>query len=335
MNKYLITASALAMLVAGPALAANDAKMPANASGNAAVETSVKAAATQQQSGQIDSNELIGRDIQNAAGETVGEVNSVILGQDGKADAVIVGVGGFLGIGERDVAINWDDLSIANDSDEIVANVTREQLEQMPEYTFADEQRRGTAFESDMAAGRPAMGTDARERMVGTSPTMQGEKPDVTVNADRNVDLDVNKRGVDARTTTMAAGDANLNRDNAARSETAEMKDRAANAQSMDNLSQLSAEEFIGRDVVNLRGDEVGEVEDLVVDQDKAVFAVISVGGFLGMGDKNVTVPIDQLKLGENELIMTSETTEDQLKDMPAYDKEAYQPFDRNQPITR
>lgn len=323
MNKYLMTASALAMLVAAPAFAADttqqkgdaaaDVKVIEKTQGNADVKviregadasaaagTHVQAKSTQQQPGQIDAAELIGQDIENAAGEDVGEVNSVILGQDGKVEAVIVGVGGFLGLGERDVAIDWNDLSFGNNGEQIVANITREQLEQMPEYEFADDQRRGTAFQNDVAT-RPAA-PEAREQMAAR-PAMPAEP-----------------RG------EMAVGAAGTQR---ADSAAVEAKQQAAAAQPMDQLGEMSAEQVIGKDVVNLRGEDVGEVEDIVLDQDKAVFAVISVGGFLGMGDKNVAVPVKELKLGENDVIMMSETTEEQLENMPAYEQQAYQPFER------
>ena len=50
-----------------------------------------------------DANKLIGRNIKNAQDETIGEVDSVYIDKDGKVDSVIVGVGGFLGMGEREV----------------------------------------------------------------------------------------------------------------------------------------------------------------------------------------------------------------------------------------
>lgn len=363
MNKYLVTASALAMLVAAPAFAADTAQQKGDAAADvkviektqggadvkviregadasATAGSNVQAKSTQQEPGQIDAAELIGQDIENAAGEDVGEVNSVILGQDGKVEAVIVGVGGFLGIGERDVAIDWNDLSFGNNGEQIVANVTREQLEQMPEYQFADEQRRGTAFESDVA-GRPAA-PEAREQMaarpatpaeprgemnVGAADKSRSSDADVVVKTDKDVDVKTTgQAGTEARGTSMAAGDASMKRPD---SDAAEAKQQAAAAQPMDQLGEMSAEQVIGKDVVNLRGEDVGEVEDIVLDQDKAVFAVISVGGFLGMGDKNVAVPVNELKLGENDVIMMSETTEEQLESMPAYEQQAYQPFER------
>jgi hypothetical protein len=78
--------------------------------------------------------------------------------------------------------------------------------------------------------------------------------------------------------------------------------------------------------VVNTKGDKVGKIEDVVLDQTGKYFAVLSVGGFLGIGDKDA-VPLNDLQLGEDEAYLMSAATEDQLKQMPEYDKDQYRPF--------
>jgi putative membrane protein len=88
---------------------------------------------------------------------------------------------------------------------------------------------------------------------------------------------------------------------------------------------QVKAEDVIGSKVVNNKGDEVGEIEDLVIDKDKVQYAVVSVGGFLGIGEKHVVVPLDQLKLGKDQAYLMSGETEDQLKKMPEYKEGEYQ----------
>jgi hypothetical protein len=50
-----------------------------------------------------DAKKLIGRNVKNPQDETVGEIESVYISADGKVDSVILGVGGFLGMGERHV----------------------------------------------------------------------------------------------------------------------------------------------------------------------------------------------------------------------------------------
>jgi hypothetical protein len=91
------------------------------------------------QPGQMRASKLIGTNVTNAANESVGEINDVVLGKDGKVAAVIIAVGGFLGMGEREVAISFSGLKIARDSgnrDVITVNATKDQLKAAPAWKW-------------------------------------------------------------------------------------------------------------------------------------------------------------------------------------------------------
>ncbi len=88
----------------------------------------------------------------------------------------------------------------------------------------------------------------------------------------------------------------------------------------------VSIDEVLGSPVINANGDEVGEIEDVVV-KDDTYYAVLSVGGFLGIAEKEVAVPLDQLKLGEDQSYLMSKQTEDELEAMPAYEPSEFQPY--------
>lgn len=62
----------------------------------------------QQQSGQMMASKLIGTSVVSQDNESIGDVNDVLLARDGRAVGIVVGVGGFLGIGEKSVAIPFD-----------------------------------------------------------------------------------------------------------------------------------------------------------------------------------------------------------------------------------
>jgi hypothetical protein len=79
--------------------------------------------------------------------------------------------------------------------------------------------------------------------------------------------------------------------------------------------------------VVNTKGDKVDKIEHVVLDQTGKYYAVVSVGGFLGIGDKDVALPLNDLQLGQGEAYLMSAATEDQLKQMPEYDENQYQPY--------
>jgi len=86
----------------------------------------------------IYASNVIGKAIYNGQDETIGDVNDLIIGQSGRVEAVIVGVGGFLGLGEKDVKLAFDDLSMERRGQEnnlrIISNMTKEQLEQAPRF---------------------------------------------------------------------------------------------------------------------------------------------------------------------------------------------------------
>ena len=60
--------------------------------------------------GKWRASKLMGLDVYNEANEKLGDVNELILDKDGKVSAVVIGVGGFLGMGEHDIAVTMDKL---------------------------------------------------------------------------------------------------------------------------------------------------------------------------------------------------------------------------------
>lgn len=88
----------------------------------------------------------------------------------------------------------------------------------------------------------------------------------------------------------------------------------------MTTDNQLRAGKLVGATVYNDKNQSVGSIDDILLsqDQDKAQTAIISVGGFLGMGSKLVSVPFDKLKIQKDKVIMPG-ATEQALKKMPAY----------------
>ena len=60
-------------------------------------------------------SKLVGVDVYNAANETIGEINEVILDSSGKVAGVVIGVGGFLGMGEHDVLVQLNQLKFVSE----------------------------------------------------------------------------------------------------------------------------------------------------------------------------------------------------------------------------
>lgn len=94
----------------------------------------------------VDAKQLLGTDIKNAQNETVGEVQAVQLDAAGKVRNLIVGVGGFLGLGERAVAVQPSAVTVADNGDTIRTTLTKDQLKAMPEYQYSDKSYKGEVF---------------------------------------------------------------------------------------------------------------------------------------------------------------------------------------------
>ncbi len=89
--------------------------------------------------GQMTADQLIGRDVVDATGASVGEVNDLMLGADGKMTSIMIDVGGFLGIGTRTVALDAASLTAqAGDDGDLVTAMSKEQIEALPAYEKVD-----------------------------------------------------------------------------------------------------------------------------------------------------------------------------------------------------
>jgi sporulation protein YlmC with PRC-barrel domain len=85
---------------------------------------------------------LIGKTVHNSTtdeAEAIGEINDLVISSEGELTAVVIGVGGFLGLGEKNVAIEYDLVEIQQmDSSEVlVVETTRETLESLEEFEYA------------------------------------------------------------------------------------------------------------------------------------------------------------------------------------------------------
>lgn len=75
----------------------------------------------------------------------------------------------------------------------------------------------------------------------------------------------------------------------------------------------------VGSAVVNEANEAVGTIDDLIVTPaDKVPYAVLSVGGFLGMGTKYVVVPFTSLEVRDKQMLLRG-ATKDSLKSLPEY----------------
>jgi sporulation protein YlmC with PRC-barrel domain len=112
--------------------------------------------------GQWQASKLIHMNVYNAQNEKIGDIKELMLDKNGKVSTVAIGVGGFLGMGERDVAVKFDQLKWSNDPpksassaagtttgsaqsqanrdrnypDHAVLDATKDQLKAMPQFDY-------------------------------------------------------------------------------------------------------------------------------------------------------------------------------------------------------
>jgi PRC-barrel domain protein len=84
-------------------------------------------------------------------------------------------------------------------------------------------------------------------------------------------------------------------------------------------IFNLTAEELTGRSVATETGEDVGEIDFIGVRGDTVV-AIIGVGGFLGMGENEVAIPVEKLIMREDEVIVPG-VTEERLESMPEFNE--------------
>jgi sporulation protein YlmC with PRC-barrel domain len=127
-NLYAIM---LVAVLAGP--------LPALAQ-NAPAATPGATSNTQQASSEYLASNLIDTDVYTAANENIGEIKDVVIGPDGKVASVVVSVGGFLGVGDRHVAMPYTSLKMVregnNDEPKITVDASKDTLNKMPEYKY-------------------------------------------------------------------------------------------------------------------------------------------------------------------------------------------------------
>ena len=112
--KNLVTIALLSTAIVSGAAYAQTAQ-PADRAAPAATASAAASSDKMMLKGKWRASKLMGLDVYNEANEKLGDVNELILDKDGKVSAVVIGVGGFLGMGEHDIAVTMDKLKFVEE----------------------------------------------------------------------------------------------------------------------------------------------------------------------------------------------------------------------------
>lgn len=90
--------------------------------------------------GSIYVTDLVGQSVYGTTDEKTGDINDLLMDEQGNVKAAIIGVGGFIGLGEKDVAVTLESLTIRTENDEVRISIdaTEQELEEAPVFTRAD-----------------------------------------------------------------------------------------------------------------------------------------------------------------------------------------------------
>lgn len=256
---------------------------------------------------QVDAEEIEG--VQQDWND-IGEINDVILTRDGRVDSVLIDIGGFLGIGERQVALSMESIRFISDSatpDDmndffLVINADRTVLEGAPEYVRTD-----------------AAATEATDSTTGDA--TDATATDAAEGADDMAAESADAAATDGSTTAATEGATD---DTAAATNdvTAAETEGAANPGTEMDASSLTADQLMGVRVYGQNDEDVGEISDIVLDANgKATQVIVDVGGFLGIGEKPVALDLSQMRIVQETeggaLRAYVQMTEDELEGLP------------------
>ncbi len=227
--------------------------------------------------------------------ENIGNIDDVVLTQDGEIRGILVDVGGFLGFGARTVMIDLDELYFVVDDESpedvndffVVAAMSSDQLESLPEWEEGLLSQ-GFEFRNDDSASMNAdVGMDDSSDMA-----MQDTQADPMGEQNQTV--------ADARTEVPEGFE-------------------------VMQADQRTADRLLDADVYGREGESIATVSDLVMGSTGEVtHAVMDVGGFLGMASHTVALELDHIDIlwsdEDGEVRVQLPMTEEELESLPEYD---------------
>ncbi len=266
----------------------------------------------------------------NADWDDIGEVDDVIIGDDGQVKAVLLGVGGFIGIGEKKIAVPMDQIKtvyegegddyflVVSTNKETLTNAEPFQRAEDSEMAAADTETMDNTADMTDEPEADVVATDTGEPVdnADTAETTEATKTDRVASSDTTGS---SMTGKDDMTTGSVSDDgaAWAERDMLTRPQ---MTREGFNEASYD---ELTAEDLEGARVYGNNDEDVGEIDRLVLNDDGQIqTVVIDVGGFLGMGEHPVGVTMDELQIlrdANGSVRIYIDSNEEVLEGQPAY----------------
>jgi len=188
----LMTGAALAQSTTGTGSAATGGPTATNTNQTGQAQSNQTAAQSQTNltGGQMASaDHLMGKNVYGKDNEKVGEVEDVILDSNGQAKQLVISSGGFLGIGEKQIAVDYNEAKWDQQQDRIqLSNMSRDQVKDMPEFQYSDtttslnRNKDGKATNDAAPPAATGAGTGATTGSTGGTATGSGSPSGSTQN---------------------------------------------------------------------------------------------------------------------------------------------------------
>jgi sporulation protein YlmC with PRC-barrel domain len=123
-----------------------------------------------QEPSQTRADELLGASVLNSAGEELGTVSDLVIDPQGKIIGVVVGSGGFLGIGAKPVAVPWQSLQMGAE-EELVVAMSAEEFANAPEFKTKEDLEAEQQAQSGVTGGATGMGSSTSTGSTTTGGT--------------------------------------------------------------------------------------------------------------------------------------------------------------------
>jgi sporulation protein YlmC with PRC-barrel domain len=254
--------------------------------------------------GVIRSSELLGYNIENAEGEDLGSVNDAIISlEQGCINYLVLSFGGILGLGESQYLIPWHAVTIDPAEERLLLNIDPSALDAAPTFDVDNLPDMTSAeWDSELTGYWNAIDVVAPDTAPDSSTADQHICDEVMP-----VDIGGGIGTSDAITETADA---------AATPEPSE-EELTVQTPLVIRLSDL-----LDYTVNNPEGEELGGIEDIMIDwrEDRMVYAILSFGGFMGLGEKWFVMPLSSVTVDPVEQRLIFDADPEVLQDAPGFD---------------
>jgi hypothetical protein len=257
--------------------------------------------------------------------DNVGEINEVIFGRDGAVKAVVLGVGGFLGMGEKNVAVALDDVKFVKNGDSpddyfLVVNASKDTLAAAPAFLTAEEKQAAmnnaapgdatapATTTADNTTALPADSTTASDTAANTMAEPAMKPADSVTAKDSAANTAAEPAMKPADQTAMDNSAANTTDTTTTASTTNDSRsmltrpDVVREGYTSIQANELTADKLEGARVYGPKDEDVGEINKIILSEDgkKIDKVVLDIGGFLGIGEHQIAVTMDELNIVRN-----------------------------------